>query len=200
MEGMIAQKSLRWILPPLFIAIIFIIICILIVALVFLGITIFFLIFFRDPERIPGDGIVAPADGKITYIGSDQDEMKITIVMGLKNVHVNRMPFEGKVISIEHILGKHVPAFNKDAEANERVIYVINTKIGKIKIIQIAGAFARRIQPYVNKGDMVLKGHRIGIIRFGSRVDLYLPKERVKILVETGQKVKAAEITLAKVK
>lgn len=194
---MIAKGSLSWILITLIIAIISIFLFFIAIALVFFLITIFFLIFFRDPERSIGYGVVAPADGKITYIECKSDFFVISTVMGLHNVHVNRAPLDGKVKSIKHYTGKHVPAFDKSSEFNERLVITLKTGIGKVKVVQIAGAFARRIRPYIHKGDKLLKGQRIGIIRFGSRVDLYLPKNKTRVLTKVGVGVKAGESCLA---
>jgi phosphatidylserine decarboxylase len=194
---MIAKGSLPWILIPVIVALISVFLSFLVITLIFLLITISFLIFFRDPERSVGFGIVAPADGKITDIDCKSNFFVVSILMALHNVHVNRAPLAGKVINIKHFSGKHVPAFDKNSEFNERVEITLITRIGKVKVVQIAGAFARRIQPYVRKGNTISKGQRIGIIRFGSRVDLYLPKNKTKVLARIGVKVKAGESCLA---
>lgn len=97
-----------------------------------------------------------------------------------------------------HHIGSHIPAFKEDADKNERLITVINTNIGQVKIIQLAGFITRQICPYVKNEDTVTKGQRIGIIKFGSRVDVFLPENKVKkILVKTGDKVKAGEDSIA---
>lgn len=194
---MLAKGSVHWILLPLILAI-FSFFLYIPLAVLYLLITLFFIIFFRDPERTPSEGIVACADGKITKIEKTEEHLKIITVMNLHNVHVNRAPISGTVTNIEHHNGKHIPAFSKDSEANERVVTTMDTQIGEIKIVQIAGAFARRILPYVKIGDEISKGERIGIIRFGSRVDLYLPIKKVKIDINIGSKVKAAESTIAR--
>lgn len=194
---MLAKGSVHWILLPLVLAI-FSFFLYIPLAVLYLLITIFFIIFFRDPERTSSEGIVACADGKITKIEKTEEHLKIITVMNLHNVHVNRAPISGTVTNIEHHNGKHIPAFSKDSEANERVVTTMDTQIGEIKIVQIAGAFARRILPYVKIGDEISKGQRIGIIRFGSRVDLYLPINKVKTHINIGSKVKAAESTIAR--
>lgn len=194
---MLAKGSLTWILLSLILAILSIFLFIPL-AVFYLLVTIFFVIFFRDPERIPNEGIVACADGRITKIEKVDDQLKIVTVMNLHNVHVNRAPLEGKVVDMEHQNGKHIPAFSKDSDRNERFKIILNTKIGDVKIVQIAGAFARRIEPYIHEDDNIKKGQRIGIIRFGSRVDLYLPENKVKIMVKEGDLVKAAESQIAK--
>jgi phosphatidylserine decarboxylase len=190
-EGMLARGSVPLISIPLILAIIFILLWLLPISIIFLLITLFLLIFFRDPEREIGEGIVAPADGRLTVIEEKHDILRFSIVMGLTNVHVNRAPLDAEVIDIEHIPGKHVIAASKDSDANERFVTTLDTKLGQVKIVQIAGAFARRIKPYIKKGDKLTKGQRIGIIRFGSRVDLYLPKNGIELTVEEGATVKA---------
>lgn len=163
------------------------------------------ILFFRDPERNIGKGIVACADGRIRDISNLKDDdvgdcTMISTFMNIYNVHVNRMPLEGTIKNIVHTKGFHLPAFKKESEKNERVTIMIRTKIGIIKIIQIAGTLARRIVPYIQKGDKLKKGEKIGIIRFGSRVDVYLPNKSVKnIIVKRGEMVKAGEYTIAEI-
>jgi len=166
--------------------------------------SVFFLMFFRDPDRETGDGIVAVADGKIQGISKFHDRevgdcTRVSTFMNVYNVHVNRMPLDGVIKDIVHISGSYLPAFKKESERNERAILTVGTKIGGVKVVQIAGTLARRIVTYVNKGDKVKKGERIGMIRFGSRVDLYLPSEKVKLCVKIGDRVKAGEDVVAEV-
>ncbi|MEV0844765.1 phosphatidylserine decarboxylase [Streptomyces sp. NPDC049954] len=144
--------------------------------------------FFRDPEREITQGrVISPADGVVQSIMPWKDgRTRVAIFMSPLNVHVNRAPLAGTVTSVEHIPGGYVPAFNKESENNERVVWHFDTELGDIEMIQIAGAVARRIVPYVPSGTKVEQGERIGLIRFGSRVDLYLP-EGVEVDVEVGQ-------------
>jgi phosphatidylserine decarboxylase len=100
------------------------------------------------------------------------------------------------VVKIDHIKGGFKPAFNKESEHNERVITVLATRIGKVKIIQIAGIVARRIVPYITERQRLLKGEKIGMIRFGSRVDLYLPSDKLIPEIVPGQKVRAGIDTI----
>ena len=195
---MIAKGSLNWILIPIILALIFVVVLVIPLIVLFFVITIFFIIFFRDPERDVGEGIVSPADGYISEIHEKGAYIRISIVMGIQDVHVNRAPLKGKVLKIEHHPGGHRPAFKKDSQTNERLITKIETDIGTINVIQIAGAFARRIVTYIKEGDTVSKGQRIGMIRFGSRVDLILPKKQVKVNTTEGLKVKAAASSLAR--
>jgi phosphatidylserine decarboxylase len=210
-----AQGALSWILTPFLIGAFFVILFLIfkeILSSIFLFIsfvlflmTILFLVFFRDPERYIGKGLVAPADGKIREISKIKDDdavdcTKISTFMNLHNVHVNRMPFDGIIKDVVHIDGAHLPAFKKESERNERVIITANTDIGLIKIIQIAGTLARRIVPYVKGGDELKSGDKIGLIRLGSRVDIYLPTKKIKnITVKINDIVKAGADTIAEI-
>jgi len=183
------------------------------ILLIFLGVvSIFFfliscllIIFFRDPERISGHGVVAVADGKIRETLQLHDPeigdcLRISTFMNIHNVHVNRMPFDGVIEKIAHHMGGHVPAFKKESDSNERVVLLITTDIGVMKIVQIAGTVARRIVPYVSEGDSVKKGEKLGLIRLGSRVDLYLPTKKVKaLMIHVHDKIKAGVDTIAEI-
>ncbi len=193
---MIAKGTIHLILMPFILGVIFMLSffylrVMIFPAIIFFIITVFFLFFFRDPERKTGKGVVAPADGKIMRI-EENDSIKVSTFMNLHNVHVNRAPFDGKITSIKHIFGRHVPAYKKESDSNEKVVILMDTEIGRIKIVQIAGIFARRIVPYIKKDEVVKKGQRVGIIRFGSRVDLYLPKN-IEITVKKGENVLAGK-------
>ncbi|MBA3043734.1 phosphatidylserine decarboxylase family protein, partial [archaeon] len=125
--------------------------------------------------------------------------IKVSTFMNLHNVHVNRAPLDGKIISVEHVFGRHMPAYKKESELNEKVVIKMDTEIGTIRIVQIAGVFARRIVPYIRENDVVKKGQRVGIIRFGSRVDLYLPSH-VEIMVKKGENVLAGKTSIGSIK
>jgi len=211
----IAQGTKNWILIPFLCALISVILGILLsstlqMIMVFLSfllflLTIVFLIFFRDPDRTIGPGIVAVADGKIRTITKRDDDyvgnsMFISTFMNIYNVHINRMPVDGTIQKITHINGSYLPAFTKESERNERVIYEIQSEIGPIKIIQIAGTLARRIVPYVSESTILKKGEKLGIIRLGSRVDIYLPLEKIKEpFIQKGTMVKAGVDRLAEI-
>ena len=152
----------------------------------FLMLQIFFIFFFRDIKRKIHEGIISPADGRII-----ENDGKISIFMNLFDMHVNLMPYDGKISKIKHYRGKHLPAY-KNVDANHRVEIEIESDIGKIKVVQIAGFFARRIITYVNEGDYLRKGEKIGIIRFGSRVELFLP-ESCEIIVKRGERIKGGQ-------
>ncbi|MFC4592384.1 phosphatidylserine decarboxylase [Sphaerisporangium corydalis] len=148
--------------------------------------------FFRDPDRELGAGLVlSPADGVVQSIDPQPDgRTRVAIFMSPLNVHVNRAPLDGTVSSMRHVDGGYRPAFNKDSDQNERVVWHFDTAIGDLELVQIAGAVARRIVPYTGIGAKVSRGERIGLIRFGSRVDIYLP-EGIAPAVTVGQRTTA---------
>lgn len=159
---------------------------ILFLAFLFLIISFSMIVFFRDPELEIGEDLVSPADGKVFAIERIDGKLIIRIFMNVWNVHVNRIPFDGRVTNVDHVKGGHIPAFDKDAETNERVITDMETSIGDVRIVQIAGAVARRIVPYITRGSNMKKGDRMGIIRLGSRVDVHVLEDRVRPLVKVG--------------
>lgn len=170
--------------------------------------TFFITYFFRDPERfVPVDdsALICPADGKVIVIEdmqddrfTNQDVIKISIFMNVFNVHVNRAPLSGTVEKIIYSPGKFYSADSvKGAEQNEFCSVVLNSDQGdKIAFVQVAGLIARRIVCYLEQGDKIAAGRRFGLIRFGSRVDLYIPK-KMEPQVRIGQKVIAGETVLA---
>ncbi len=158
--------------------------------------TLFFFIFFRDPERSPpgneGDA-VSPADGRVISI----KDRTICIFMNIHDVHVNRAPLAGTVTHIDYKPGGYIPAFNKDSDVNERNHVVINTGTGILELTQIAGVLTRRIVSYISEGSHVKRGERLGMIRFGSRVDVIIP-EGYEFTVRVDEKVKAGETIIAR--
>ncbi len=180
----------------------------------------FLMQFFRDPKRnVPeGEGvIVAPADGRILKGQIDKIEIveydhhlmehvldkgekgiRVSTFMSPFDVHVNRIPISGKIVDAIYCPGKFKIAKGDIEKENEKNLVVIDSKFGKFGVIQIAGFVARRIVQYVNVGDEVEIGERLGMIRFGSRVDLILPYKNCKLMVEEGDKPKAAETIIAK--
>lgn len=168
----------------------------------------FFLFFFRNPKRVPlnsYDPFISPADGKIIDAGyADEAEFihgrvkRICIFMSPLDVHVNRAPCDGKVLAVQHRKGGFAPAYKKDIDKDNEKNYILIDKDGeKVLVVQIAGFLARRIFSYVKEGDLVKKGDIVGVIAFGSRVDIYFP-EKYEILVQSGMKVKAGVTSLAK--
>ena len=160
---------------------------------------VFFLVFFRDPERTIGEGIIAPADGRIRDIKQENDQWLISTFMEVNNVHVNRMPLDGRIIKMTHFPGYHLRAWKKESDLNERVVISIDSAIGPVTVVQLAGLIARRVYPYIKDGDVLRKGDRIGIIRLGSRVDVLVPANKIKeITVKVGDPVLAGETTIAR--
>ena len=156
--------------------------------LLFLALPIFSLYFFRNPKRRITGGIVCPADGRVAVV----KDHSFDIFMGVTNVHVNRSPVSGKVISQTHHPGTHRPAYHDDIEGNERMETEVECLHGTVRITQLAGIIARRIVPYVSPGDEVKAGQPIGMIRFGSRVRVELPESAV-VQISVGDVVRAGE-------
>jgi len=157
--------------------------------------------FHRDPERaVPDAGVLAPADGTVSVIRTEgeEDRLRVGTFMNVHNVHVNRSPLPGSVSAVDHEPGAHRPAFSKDSDRNERVRLSLATDAGSLTVTLIAGAFARRIHPYVVEGESLDRGQRIGHISFGSRVDVLFPSdvERSDLAIEKGQRVRAGETVL----
>lgn len=167
-------------------------------------------LFFRDPQRVTPvrEGlVVAPADGVVSLVAAvvppaelglgSQPLQRISIFMSVFNCHVNRAPVSGRVERIAYRPGKFINAeLDKASEDNERNALVIATPAGAVGVVQIAGLVARRIVCFVREGQAVMAGERFGLIRFGSRLDVYLP-EGAKPLVAEGQAAVAGETILA---
>lgn len=169
--------------------------------------------FFRDPERVTPirEGlIISPADGRISAIEDvtpppeldlgEETRTRVSVFMNVFDVHVNRTPHPGKITSIVYVPGKFLNAeLDKASEHNERQAMVIETaRKKKIGVVQIAGLVARRIVKFVDEGDMLTAGQRFGLIRFGSRVDVYLPAGTAP-LVAIGQRSIAGETVIANI-
>lgn len=177
-------------------------------SLPFWVIALFVVQFFRDPPRaIPSDkkAVLSPADGRIVVVEKAMDPyrqreaLKISVFMNVFNVHSNRSPVDGSVQKIDYYPGAFVnAALAKASLENERNAVVLMTPEGvELTLVQIAGLIARRILCYVRVGEQVKRGQRYGFIRFGSRVDIYLPPDAVPH-VSLGDKVYATETILAK--
>jgi phosphatidylserine decarboxylase len=160
--------------------------------------------FYRDPDRALPEGeriVVSPADGKIVEIGPANhsftgDAVKIGIFMNAFSVHVNRSPCEGTVEYLEYVPGKKIAAFApKASEVNERHYVGLRTACGPVLLVQIAGLLARRIVCRVRRGDVLAAGERYGMIKLGSKVDIYLPKS-VQLSVKVGDRVYAGRSPL----
>ncbi|HEY0145639.1 MAG TPA: phosphatidylserine decarboxylase [Methylovirgula sp.] len=172
--------------------------------------TIWCALFFRDPLRVTpqaSDLVISPADGKVSAVGlaapppelglGADPLLRISIFMSVFNVHVNRAPMAGRVAKIAYRPGVFLNAdLDKASEDNERNGLVIDTAAGRIGVVQIAGLIARRIVCFVEQGDSVDAGERFGLIRFGSRVDVYLP-HGTRALVAEGATAIGGETILA---
>ena len=175
---------------------------------VILGACAIFLVwFYREPHvNIPKDPLlfVSPASGKVVEIMNVDDPLvgrftKIGIFMSVANVHVNRIPYDGKISFLKYKRGKHLVAFApKSSEVNERLYAGLETRHGNVLLVQIAGLVARRIACRVKVGQFVSKGEAYGMIKFGSRVDVYLPPI-AKPVVRVGDKVKAGSSVIGRV-
>jgi phosphatidylserine decarboxylase len=176
-------------------------------AIPFWLIALFVLQFFRDPARsvpMQENAVISPADGRIVVVEKSQDPyagreaLKISVFMNVFNVHSNRAPVDGEIERVQYFPGKFVNAdLDKASVENERNALVIKANNGEtVTCVQVAGLIARRILCYVSAGDTLNKGQRYGFIRFGSRVDVYLPVTATP-KVTVGDKVSATETILA---
>jgi phosphatidylserine decarboxylase len=171
--------------------------------LLFLGL--FVLYFFRDPERTPpadAEAVVSPADGRVMEIvgepNGDHAGRRISIFLSIFDVHVNRAPYGGRIAETEYRRGRFLAAMRGRASAeNEQNVIHLTTEHGEVVFKQIAGWVARRILFWKSVGDPVTRGERVGMIRFGSRVDIWLP-DRVEILVRPGEHVVGGLSVLAR--
>lgn len=177
-----------------------------IVALVFLAIALFLLSFFRDPERVPEGGedtILSPADGTVLSVGPAPEappgaSRRLSIFMSVFNCHVNRSPVSGEVADYAYVPGRLRAAFAEKASTeNEQNRITVASDRGGLTFKQIAGALARRIVFYPRVGERLSRGQRIGMIRLGSRVDLFLPDD-AEVLIARGDKVRAGRTGIAR--
>jgi phosphatidylserine decarboxylase len=167
------------------------------------------LLFFRDPERPldpDPDVVYAAADGFITDVEEAQEDwipggraLRISTFLSIHNVHVNRSPVEGSITKMEEVAGRFVPAFlGGSKEENHQNRIAIDGPRGRAVVVQIAGMVARKISRWVETGESVAKGQRIGLIHFGSRTDVLLPAGSADPLVSPGDRVRAGETPLAR--
>ena len=169
-------------------------------------VTLFIVFFFRNPQRaIPADerALLAPADGQVIYLGLgraehlDEEMTKISIFMSVFNVHINRVPLTGRVVDTFYVRGKFLDVRDERATfENEQLGMILESSRGaKMVVVQVAGLIARRIVSYAKTGDMLTRGERYGLIRFGSRLDVYLPIG-TELRVSVGDKTVAGETIL----
>lgn len=174
-------------------------------AVVAVLLSLFVFSFFRNPERVipsqPG-AVVSPGDGRVVVV-TDEDHAgrpgkRVSIFLAVWNVHVNRSPAAGTITKMEYRPGKFLAAMRERASVeNEQNIFTLSTDAGEIVFKQIAGLIARRVVSWKKTGEKVARGERIGLVRFGSRVDLWVPKE-AEILVRVGENVKGGSSVLAR--
>ena len=175
--------------------------------------TLWCMYFFRDPKRVTPlrEGlVVSPADGIISSIGfyvpppelglGDRPLQRVSVFMSVFDCHVNRAPVSGRIVKVAYKPGLFVNAdLDKASEDNERSSLLLDTTLGRIGVVQIAGLIARRIVSFVREGETIGVGDRFGLIRFGSRVDVYLP-DGIRVMVGLGAKAVAGETILADAK
>jgi phosphatidylserine decarboxylase len=199
------KDAYRFALPTLAIGILLLVFGWKWLAIVFIVLGLFICYFFRDPQRtIPADpdAIVSPADGKVVEVIDELLDGKmghrISIFLSIFNVHVQRAPVAGRVADVVYQPGKFYAAFRSDASVeNEQNIIYLHASRGTVVFKQIAGAIARRVICWKREGENIAIGERVGLIRFGSRVDVWLPMD-TELQVKRGVTVKGGESILAK--
>ncbi len=209
MKGIpLAKEGLVFVVPALVLSLLFLAFQLFVVSLICFFLFLFFTYFFRNPKRIGRSNaseLMAPADGKVMGIEEMTEEeflkgraMRVSTFMGLADVHVNRAPCDGVVSRVSHKPGHYGLAFKKDVDKeNERNYILLEKENEKLLVVQIAGFLARRIHCWVRERDVIRKGYPLGIIAFGSRVDIYIPPG-YEIMVQLGQKVKSGLTPLAR--
>jgi phosphatidylserine decarboxylase len=188
------SDAYRFVLPLLVLGILFAVWDVPAAAALLMALAVFVCYFFRNPRRILPDGpnlILSPADGKVVKVlQSPGGETTISIFLNIFDVHINRSPIQGQLESLEYKRGRFKAAYDDEASrVNEQNVLTIAGEDGRIIVRQIAGLIARRVICWKKPGDGVKRGELIGLIRFGSRVDVILPKE-AKILVREGDRVR----------
>jgi phosphatidylserine decarboxylase len=176
-----------------------------IAAIVLVCLATFVFSFFRDPERvIPSEAgaIVSPGDGRVVVVTDEEDAgrpgKRISIFLAVWNVHVNRAPAAGVITKMDYRPGKFLAAMRERASMeNEQNVFTLSTDAGEMVFKQIAGLIARRVVSWKKEGERVARGERIGLVRFGSRVDVWVPKD-AEILVKLGENVKGGSSVLAR--
>jgi phosphatidylserine decarboxylase len=192
-------------LPPLVLGVAAFLAHWVVLGAILVALALFVFYFFRDPERAvttePG-AVVSPADGRIVVITDEANNGKpgkrVSIFLAIWNVHVNRSPEAGTITGMEYRPGKFLAAMVARASAeNEQNVISLSTAAGEMMFKQIAGLIARRVVCWKKRGDVVARGERIGLVRFGSRVDLWVPRD-AEILVKLGDNVKGGSSVLAR--
>jgi len=174
-------------------------------AAVLLALGLFVMYFFRDPERVvpqDPDAVVSPADGRVTLVAPEELEgragRRVSIFLSVFDVHINRAPVAGTIAAVDYRHGQfHNAMFSRASAENEQNVIRLATPRGEVMFKQIAGLIARRILFWKARGQAVQKGERVGMIRFGSRVDLWLP-ETATVTVRPGDVVRGGKTILAR--
>jgi phosphatidylserine decarboxylase len=166
-------------------------------AAILTGLWTFFAIFFRDPERAPGEGVVSAADGRVTIVSEEDGRWRIAVFMNVTDVHVNRFPLDAEVVDIEDSGDGFRPAYAADATHNVQRRYRLNTRYGVVEVVQMTGIVARRLVSLVRPSEDHRKGDRLGMILLGSRVDVLLPVGAFRPAVKPGDRVQAGRSTIA---
>lgn len=195
------KEGIPFVLVPLAIATVFAFFQIWIGVAVFVGLALFMAFFFRDPRRaIPteADIIVSAADGKVTRVEERDNGKFVSVFLSPVDVHINRAPIAGRVVKVELFQGKKAPATSNEAsQTNERNAMTIEGEKMTVVCTQIVGILARRIVCWSKPGDNLTLGEKYGLIKFGSRTDLLMPKN-VEIYVKVGDRVIGGETVIAK--
>ncbi len=167
------------------------------VGLLLSALWLFFVVFFRDPERVPGPGVVSAADGRVRAVAREGDRWRVAVFMNVTDVHVNRFPMGARVVSVGDAGAGFRPAYSEDATHNLQRRYALATADGAAEVVQMTGIVARRLVSFVRPGDERPKGARLGMIVLGSRVDVLLPADRFRPAVRPGDRVRAGVSTIA---
>ncbi len=211
MKGIpLAKEGLVFVVPSLVLSLLFLAFHLYVFSLICFFLLLFFLYFFRHPQRVSQSAanlLICPADGRVMGIDELEEKefikgsmLRVSIFMGLADVHVNRAPCEGIVTRISHRPGRYGLAFRKEVDKeNERNHIVLERHGEKLLLVQIAGFLARRIHCWVHENDVLKRGQPVGMIAFGSRVDVYIPRD-YEIMVKLNQKVKSGLTSLARKK
>ena len=162
------------------------------------GIVAFLAWFLRDPERSVGAEIVSAADGRVRAVVRERDRWRISVFMNVTDVHVNRFPLDATVVGISDAGSGFRPAYRDDAHHNSRRHYTLETSVGLVEVVQMTGIVARRLVSLTKEGERHAKGDRLGMILFGSRVDVLLPATRTEPLVHPSQTVRAGVTPIAR--
>jgi phosphatidylserine decarboxylase len=174
-------------------------------AVVLVLLALFVFSFFRNPERViptESGAVVSPGDGRVVVVTDEENAgrpgKRVSIFLAVWNVHVNRSPAAGTITKMEYRPGKFLAAMRERASLeNEQNVFTLSTEAGELVFKQIAGLIARRVVSWKKPGEKVARGERIGLVRFGSRVDLWLPKD-AEILVKVGENVQGGSSVLAR--